>query len=71
MQKYWDPGHPYRWRTWIRVHLPWFLIDLGVAAKVPTVRALAASTGGTAETMYPAPVITARSYGLVSCGSNL
>jgi hypothetical protein len=30
---YWDAGHPYRWRTWIRVHLPWFLIDLGLAAK--------------------------------------
>ena len=30
---YWDPGHPYRWRTWIRVKLPWFLIDLGIAAK--------------------------------------
>ena len=29
----WEPGHPYRWRTWIRVHLPWFLINLGVAAK--------------------------------------
>ena len=29
----WDPQHPYRWRTWIRGHLPWFLINLGVAAK--------------------------------------
>jgi hypothetical protein len=24
---------PYRLRTWIRTRLPWFLIDLGVAAK--------------------------------------
>jgi hypothetical protein len=24
---YWDAGHPYRWRTWIRVRLPWFLIN--------------------------------------------
>jgi hypothetical protein len=28
-----DLGHPYRWRTWFRGHLPWFLINLGVAAK--------------------------------------
>ncbi len=26
-------GHPYRWRTWIRQYLPWFLIDLGLADK--------------------------------------
>ena len=25
--------HPYRYRTRIRKHLPWFLIDLGFAAK--------------------------------------
>lgn len=24
---------PYRWRTSLRGHLPWFLIDLGLAAK--------------------------------------
>jgi hypothetical protein len=30
---WWDDGHRYRWRTWIRVHIPWFLISLGVAAK--------------------------------------
>lgn len=30
---HWDAGHPYRWRTWIRGYLPWFLIDLGVADK--------------------------------------
>jgi len=29
----WDAGHPYRWRTWIRMRLAWFLINLGVAAK--------------------------------------
>jgi hypothetical protein len=28
-----DHGHPYRWRTWLRTKLPWFLIDLGVAGK--------------------------------------
>lgn len=28
-----DEGHPYRWRTWLRTRLPWFLIDLGFAAK--------------------------------------
>jgi len=33
MRKYWEAGHPYRWRTWIRTRLPWFLINLGVAAK--------------------------------------
>ena len=30
---YWDGGHPYRWRTWIRVRLPWFLIERGWADK--------------------------------------
>ena len=30
---YWDAGHPYRWRTWIRSHLPWLLIDAGVMGK--------------------------------------
>ena len=29
----WDRGHPYAWRTWLRVHLPWFLIDIGLAKK--------------------------------------
>ena len=29
----WDPGHPYRFRTWLRGHLPWLLIDFGVANK--------------------------------------
>ncbi len=31
--KYWDKGHPYAWRRWLRVRLPWFLIDLGFAGK--------------------------------------
>lgn len=26
-------GGPYRRRTWLRIILPWFLIDLGVASK--------------------------------------
>jgi hypothetical protein len=30
----WDAGHPYRWRTWLRGRLPWFLINLGVAGGV-------------------------------------
>src|SRR5215472_4629806 len=29
----WDAGHPYRYRVWIRVRLPWWLINLGVADK--------------------------------------
>jgi hypothetical protein len=29
----WEKDHPFRWRTWIRTHLPWFLVDLGVAGK--------------------------------------
>ena len=29
----WEDKHPYRWRTWIRAHLPWFLIDFGIARK--------------------------------------
>ena len=29
----WEDKHPYRWRTWIRTHLPWFLIDFGIARK--------------------------------------
>ena len=28
-----DTGHPYRWRTWWRGRLPWFLINLGFADK--------------------------------------
>lgn len=31
--RYWYSDHPYRWRTWIRAHLPWVLIGLGVADK--------------------------------------
>ena len=30
---HWDSGHPYRWRTWLRGKLPWFLIDRGIASK--------------------------------------
>jgi len=30
---YWDAEHPYRWRTWIRTKLPFFLINLGIADK--------------------------------------
>jgi len=26
-------GGPYRTRTWLRSHLPWFLINLGIASK--------------------------------------
>jgi len=26
-------GTPYRWRTWIRKRLPWWLINLGLASK--------------------------------------
>ncbi len=29
----WDSGHPYAWRAWLRVRLPWFLIDMGLADK--------------------------------------
>jgi hypothetical protein len=32
-QSSWGAGHPYRWRTWLRVRLPWFLINLGIAEK--------------------------------------
>lgn len=28
-----DPGHPHRWRTWLRTRLPRFLVALGIAAK--------------------------------------
>jgi hypothetical protein len=30
---YWDPGHPYRWRTWLRGRLPGSLVERGVAGK--------------------------------------
>jgi hypothetical protein len=30
---YWDTGHPYRWRTWLRTKLPWFVIKLGLLNK--------------------------------------
>lgn len=26
-------GGPYRFRTWVRGYLPWFLIDFGMASK--------------------------------------
>jgi hypothetical protein len=29
----WDAGHPYRYRVWVRRHLPWWLINRGVANK--------------------------------------
>ena len=35
--------HPYAWRTWLRTRLPWFLIDLGVAAKGADCEAVGAS----------------------------
>jgi hypothetical protein len=38
----WDPRHPYRWRTWVRGHLSWFLINLGVAAKATDCEAVGA-----------------------------
>jgi hypothetical protein len=25
---YWDAGHPYRVRTWLRPRVPWFLVRL-------------------------------------------
>jgi hypothetical protein len=25
--------HPYAWRTWVRKRIPWWLINVGVAAK--------------------------------------
>jgi hypothetical protein len=28
-----DRSHPYGWRTALRSRLPWFLIDIGLAAK--------------------------------------
>jgi hypothetical protein len=33
MASRWEKGHPYEWRTRLREHLPWFLINLGVAQK--------------------------------------
>jgi len=39
---YFDSKHPYRWRTWLRTHLPWFLINLGLAAKAQDCEAVGA-----------------------------
>lgn len=36
---------PYRWRTSLRRYLPWFLIDLGVAAKGEDCEAAGGSHG--------------------------
>ena len=36
-------NHPYRWRTWIRGHLPWFLIELGIADKAKDCEQVGAS----------------------------
>ncbi len=41
-QAYWDKGHPYRFRTWLRGHLPWWLINLGLADKGEDCEALGA-----------------------------
>jgi hypothetical protein len=38
----WDAGHPYRYRVWVRRHLPWWLINLGVADKGPDCEAVGA-----------------------------
>lgn len=35
--------HPYAWRTWLRKRLPWFLINLGVAAKGENCESVGAS----------------------------
>jgi len=40
--QHWDPGHPYRWRTWLRSNLPWFVINLGVAGKANSCEAVGA-----------------------------
>jgi hypothetical protein len=28
-----ETGHLHAFRTWLRMHIPWFLIDLGIAHK--------------------------------------
>jgi len=30
----WDSGHPHRWRTWVRSHLPWFLVAAALCTQV-------------------------------------
>ena len=42
-QAYWDRGHPYRFRTWFRSHLPWWLIKLGLVDKGEDCEAVGAS----------------------------
>lgn len=43
--EYWDFGHPYRWRTWLRTHLPWWIINLGVAEKAENCEAVGGKHG--------------------------
>jgi len=47
----WDPGHPFRWRTWLRGRLPWPLINLGFAAKGEDCERVGGSTTGTTSTI--------------------
>jgi hypothetical protein len=42
-EKRWDAGHPYRFRTWLRGQLPYWLINLGVAAEGRDCEAVGAS----------------------------
>jgi len=37
------PRHPFAWRTRLRRHLPWFLINLGIASKGDDCEAVGAS----------------------------
>ena len=40
--EHFDSAHPYRWRTWFRAHLPWFLANLGLATKAEDCEAVGA-----------------------------
>ena len=61
-----DADHPYRWRTWLRFQLPWFLINLGLCAKARDCEAVGAATAGTTSTANLVAAITAASCGPAS-----
>src|SRR2546425_9025092 len=64
----WDPGHPFRWRTWLRGRLPWPLINLGLPLRARIASESGGSTTGTTSTIELAAATTARSSARVNSG---
>ena len=66
--RYWDPGHPHRVRTWIRPRLPWMVLRF---FPYPTdCETVGACIAGTTWMEPAAGAITAGSFERVSFGRN-